>query len=53
MSEPQDTVARSRVATEAFRRGDIDAVLATLDPEVEIFSTPELPNPGGFVGREG
>jgi ketosteroid isomerase-like protein len=53
MNEPQDNVALSRAATEAFQRGDIDAFLATLDPEVEIFSTPELPNPGRFVGREG
>jgi ketosteroid isomerase-like protein len=53
MSEPRDNVALSQAATEAFRRGDIDAFLATLDPEVEIFSTPELPNPGRFVGREG
>ena len=53
MSSQEENVALSRAATEAFRRGDIDAFLATLDPEVEIFSTPELPNPGRFVGREG
>jgi ketosteroid isomerase-like protein len=53
MSSPEENVALSRAATEAFGRGDIDAFLATLDPEVEIFSTPELPNPGRFVGREG
>lgn len=46
-------VALAQAATEAFRRGDIDAFLATLDPEVEIFSTPELPNPGNFSGRDG
>jgi ketosteroid isomerase-like protein len=53
MSSQKENVALSRAATEAFARGDIDAFLATLDPEVEIFSTPELPNPGTFVGREG
>jgi len=53
MNDPEQNVALSRAATEAFRRGDVEAFLATLDPEVEIFSTPELPNPGRFVGREG
>jgi hypothetical protein len=46
-------VTAARAAVEAFQRGDIDVFLATLDPGVEIFSTPELPNPGTFVGREG
>ena len=53
MNEENENVARAREATEAFTRGDIEAFLATLHPEVEIFSTPELPNPGTFVGREG
>jgi ketosteroid isomerase-like protein len=53
MSEQNENVQRARAATEAFQRGDIEAFLATLDPEVEIFSTPDLPNPGSFVGREG
>jgi ketosteroid isomerase-like protein len=53
MSDPQDNVELSRAATEHFRRGDLEAFLATLHPEVEIFSTPDLPNPGSFTGREG
>jgi ketosteroid isomerase-like protein len=53
MSDSQENVALSRAATEAFRRGDIEAFLATMHPEVEIFSTPDLPNPGRFRGREG
>jgi ketosteroid isomerase-like protein len=49
----QRNVALAVAANEAFRRGDVDAFLATLDPEVEIFSTPELPNPGRYRGHEG
>ena len=53
MSSQDENVALSRAATEAFQRGDVEAFLATLDPEVKIFSTPELPNPGSFSGRDG
>ena len=52
MSEQQNA-AHARELLEAFRRGDIEAVLALFDPRVEIFSSPELANPGRFVGREG
>src|SRR3954447_232036 len=53
MSSQEENVTLSRNATEVFRRGDIETFLATRDPEVEIFSPPDLPNPGRFVGREG
>ncbi len=53
MTSAERNVARARAANEAFRRGDIEAFLATMHPEVEIFSTPDLPNPGSFTGREG
>ena len=53
MSDGQANVDRARAATELFQRGEVEAFLATMDPEVEIFSTPDLPNPGRFAGREG
>jgi ketosteroid isomerase-like protein len=36
----------------AWNEGDIDAVLRTLDPEVEWHGHPRLPEPGPFAGRE-
>jgi ketosteroid isomerase-like protein len=51
--EADRNVALARAANEAFRRGDVEAFLASLDPEVEIFSPPELPNSGSFTGRDG
>jgi len=53
MSKPNDPVALARAATELFQGGDVEGFLAKMDPEVEIFATPELPNPGSFKGREG
>ena len=37
-------------AVEAYRRGDVEIFLAFLDPEVDVFSTPELANPGALRG---
>jgi uncharacterized protein len=53
MSSPEENVARVLEGAEAFERGDVPAFLELLDPEVEIYSTPELANPGTFRGREG
>jgi hypothetical protein len=53
VSEQADNVARARQAVEAYQRGNVESFLAFLDPEVEVFSTPELANPGRFVGRDG
>jgi uncharacterized protein len=53
MSSPEENVARVLEGAEAFERGDVPAFLELLDPEVEIYSTPELANPGTFHGREG
>jgi uncharacterized protein len=36
----------------AWNAGDIDAVVATLDPQVEWHGHPQLPEPGPFKGRE-
>jgi ketosteroid isomerase-like protein len=53
MSSSEQNVARVLEGAEAFERGDVPAFLEFLDPEVEIYSTPELANPGTFRGREG
>lgn len=52
MSEA-DNVAFTRELLAAFRRGDVEGFLALLDPEVDVFNSPELANPGRFTGREG
>jgi uncharacterized protein len=46
-------LATVREATEAFARGDMEAFVDFLDPDVEIFSAPELANPGSFRGHDG
>lgn len=38
---------------EAYARKDVDAFLATLDPEVELFQSEEVPWGGTYHGREG
>ena len=53
MSSPEENVAVVRAGLEAFQRGDVEAFLAFLDPEVELVSPAELPNPIHTHGREG
>ncbi len=38
---------------EAFRRGDLDAVLDLLDPEIEVHMPSELANAGTYRGHDG
>jgi ketosteroid isomerase-like protein len=42
-----------REGFDAFRRGDIDALLAILDEDVEVFMPPDLPNSGTYRGHSG
>lgn len=53
MSSADDNVALARAWLEAWGRGDADAVMDGLHPEVEIYSPPEVGNPGTYRGREG
>jgi ketosteroid isomerase-like protein len=53
MTSPEENVARVRTGMQAFNRGDVEAVLQFLDEEIEIFSSPELANPGTYHGHEG
>jgi ketosteroid isomerase-like protein len=49
----EESLAHAREQLAAFERGDLEAVLELLHPEVEIYSPPELANSGTFHGREG
>ncbi len=53
MTGPEENVARVRTGIEAFNRGDVKGVLQFLDEDVEIFSSPELANPGTYRGHDG
>ncbi|MEK6250548.1 MAG: nuclear transport factor 2 family protein [Actinomycetota bacterium] len=53
MSEEERNLEIAREGLEAFQRGDIETFLNFLDPDVEVFSPPELPNPAHFTGRDG
>ena len=53
MSSQEENVALAREGMAAYQRGDMEAVLAWLAPDVEIFSQEDLPNPGRFRGRDG
>ena len=52
-SSAEERVALVRTGHEAYGAGDIDTVLAMLDPEVEVFAPPEVINSGTFHGHEG
>jgi ketosteroid isomerase-like protein len=53
MSSGEENVAIVRAGLEAFQRGDLEAFLAFLDPDVELVSPAELPNPVHTHGRDG
>ena len=42
-----------RTGLEAFNRGDVDSFLDLLDPGIEAYVPPELPNEGTYRGRDG
>lgn len=48
-----DATELIRAAFEAFNRGDMEAVLAFLDPEVEVFADEVVGNAGTYRGRDG
>jgi ketosteroid isomerase-like protein len=49
MSEENVEIARR--SAEAFNRGDIDAWLADIDPEIEWHGVSDEPDPGPFRGH--
>jgi ketosteroid isomerase-like protein len=53
MSERERNRAFTAEAFAAFQRGDVDAVNAGLDPEIEVVISDELANSGRWRGVEG
>jgi uncharacterized protein len=52
-SELEQAIEALRQAYAAFNRGDIDAAVASLDPQIEWSEPPEFPGGGTYHGREG
>jgi ketosteroid isomerase-like protein len=48
-----DIEAIVRQGMEAFNRGDLQAILALLDEDVEVYSHPDTGNSGTYRGHEG
>jgi ketosteroid isomerase-like protein len=51
--ETKAAVAELRAAYAAFNRGDIDAAVRFLDPQIEWIEPPEFPGGGTYHGVEG
>ncbi len=49
----QENVELIRGGYEAFARGDVDAVLGRLDPEIELRPAPEFPGEDSYHGHAG
>jgi ketosteroid isomerase-like protein len=47
----QQNMEIARAAFEAWMRGDLDAMLADADPEIEWYVLPDAPDPGPHRGR--
>jgi ketosteroid isomerase-like protein len=47
----EQNVEIARAAFEAWMRGDLDAMLADADPEMEWYVLPDAPDPGPHRGR--
>src|SRR3954454_11663383 len=47
----QENVKVVRAAFDAWMRGDLDAMLANADPDIEWYVLPDAPDPGPHRGR--
>ena len=50
--EPEEAIERLRRGYDAFNRGDLEAVLDELDPDIDIAERAEAPDPRTAKGRE-
>jgi ketosteroid isomerase-like protein len=50
---PQERVELVRRGHAAYEAGDLDTVLALLDPEIEVYAPPGVGNPGTYHGHDG
>jgi ketosteroid isomerase-like protein len=48
-----ENVELARRGYEAFKRGDVEAVLEFIDPQIEVHDSPELPDRRVWHGYEG
>jgi ketosteroid isomerase-like protein len=53
MTPEDERIAIAADGFEAFNRGDVEAILALADPEVEVYMPAEMPNGGTFHGHDG
>jgi len=53
MIRPERRVQLVRDGIEAYTAGDVEAALALLSPEIEIYSPPGTVNAGTYQGHEG
>jgi ketosteroid isomerase-like protein len=51
--QSEEMIATLRAAYAAFNRGDMDAAVASLDPEIEWSEPQDFPGGGTYHGREG
>jgi uncharacterized protein len=51
--QTQQRIAILRAAYSAFNRGDIDAAVQSLDPNIDWSEPTEFPGGGSYQGREG
>jgi ketosteroid isomerase-like protein len=49
----EENLALVRAAIDAYNRGDIEYILETLDPEIEVYAEPGLVNAGTYRGIDG
>jgi limonene-1,2-epoxide hydrolase len=52
MSSREENVALVRSGLEALSRGDLQAAITNLDPEVELHTPPEMANAGTYHGLD-
>jgi ketosteroid isomerase-like protein len=52
-SSQDENLALVRAAIDAYNRGDIQYILGTLDPEIEVYAEPGLVNAGTYRGIDG
>jgi hypothetical protein len=52
-AEQQQMIEALRAAYAAYNRGDIDAAVASLDPQIEWIEPVEFPNGRAYHGRDG
>jgi ketosteroid isomerase-like protein len=50
---PEENVELARVGIEAYNRGEIDAVLEFIDPDIEVHTPADFLNTGTSHGRDG